>query len=421
MIDIKLLQKEIDFVIGKLQKRNVDEKILKQISLLINKRNNKLVELSNKQNHRNKITKEISIKRDNEEEKTALFKIASSKKEKISFLENEINVIQQKIEKILHFIPNLPLDIVPIGNSENQNQIIYENPNLGRGLVKKMIPHYEIGVSKNILDFTRASKLSGSRFVYFKNKGARLIRALENFMLDQHINNGYEEMITPLLVKESALFGTGQFPKFKEDVYKIENEDLYLISTAEISLTNYYNNEIINLEKPKKICGYTPCFRSEAGSAGRDTKGIIRTHQFNKVELVKIVSEEDALEEFEKTIKDAENILELLEIPYRKIILCTGDLGFSSQITYDLELWLPSEQRYREVSSISYFGDFQGRRAKIRYKSPNGKNQFAHTINGSGLAIDRVIAALLEIYQNEDGSIDIPNKLQPYMKDIKQI
>ena len=275
-------------------------------------------------------------------------------------------------------------------------------------------------LKKNILDFQRAVKISGSRFVFFKNEGALLVRALESFMLDVHCKNGYTEIIPPLIVSSKAMIGAGQFPKFKDDVYKIESEDSYLISTAEIPLTNYYYNEIIDLSLPIKFVSYTPCFRSEAGASGKDTKGLIRSHQFNKVELVKFTNKQDGFLEFEKTIQDAESILIKLEIPYRKILLCSGDTGFSSSITYDLELWIPSEQKYREVSSISYINDFQARRAKIRYKDEKGKNVFAHTINGSGLAIDRVVAAILEIYQNDNNTITVPKELVSYMRGMKE-
>lgn len=421
MLDIKLLQKDIDFVIEKLKSRNVDKEILQKISTFINSRNRIISELGALQHKRNSVTKEIAILSISKEESKPLVSEAMHLKQAITKLEEEINQYQKKIEKILYFIPNIPSELTPIGNDENDNKIIEVFDKLGRGLVKAKKAHYEIGVEKDILDFVRAVKISGSRFVFFKKEGAQLVRALENFMLDVHIKNGYVELLPPLIVNQSAMYGTGQLPKFKEDLYKIDNEQAYLISTAEIPLTNYYYDEIINLEQSRNFCAYTPCFRSEAGSAGKDTKGLIRSHQFNKVELVKITSKKDALKEFDKTVADAELILKLLEIPYRRIVLCTGDLGFSSKITYDLELWLPSEQRFREVSSISYFGDFQARRAKIRYKDKDGKSYYAHTINGSGLAIDRVIAALLEIYQNDDGSIEIPKVLVPYMSNKKKI
>ncbi|MGL5357538.1 MAG: serine--tRNA ligase [Metamycoplasmataceae bacterium] len=419
MLDIKKIQKEIDVVIEELKKRKISKDILLSLSNRINERNKIIKELSDIQHKRNTITKEISLNKDDKEKQKEFFERASRKKELILKLEKELSKLEEDLQEELYYIPNILNSNVPLGNDENDNIVIFEKDKLGRGLVNNIVPHYEIATQKNILDIPRGVKISGTRFLFYKGIGARLIRALENFMLDENIKAGYEELLPPLIVKSLALKGTGQLPKFKEDVFKIENEDLYLISTAEIPITNYYNDEILNLEKPIKFTAYSPCFRSEAGSSGKDTKGLIRTHQFNKVEIVKIVNKDQAFEEFEKTILDSERILELLEIPYRKILLCSGDTGFSSSITYDLELWLPSEQRYREVSSISYFSDFQARRAKIRYKDNDGNIQVAHTINGSALAIDRVFAALLEIYQNKDGSISIPEKLYPYMNGIK--
>lgn len=416
MLDSKLIQKNINYVIEKLKTRNVDEVLLKNLSQNINERNKLIFKLNEKQKEKNSISSLLSSNKNSE-----LLVKALKVKNEIKEIETQIEKYQKQLDEILPIIPNIPLDIVPIGQNENDNKEIIKKDSLGRGLVKNIKPHYVIAVEKDIVDFERGTKLSGSRFAIFKNEGARLIRALENFMLDIHTKNGYTEFLPPVMVKSNILFGTGQLPKFKEDLFKIENEDLWMIPTAEVPVTNYFNDEIIDLSKPKKMTSYTLCFRSEAGSGGKDTRGLIRSRQFNKVEMVKITSKEDAMKEFESCVRDAENILELLEIPYRKIVLCTGDLGFSSSITYDLELWLPSEQRFREVSSISYFGDFQARRAKIRYKNENNKIEFAHTINGSGLAIDRVFAALIEQYQNEDGSIDIPQVLIPYMNGIEKI
>lgn len=416
MLDIKLLQKNIDYIISKLKSRNIDKDLLNDLSETINKRNKLIFLLNEEQEKKNKISKELANNRNQE----TLDK-ASEIKKNIKSLENEIELFQNKLDQILPQIPNIPIDFVPLGYSEDDNVEVARYENLGRGLVKDVIPHYEIGLEKGMIEFERATKMSGSRFVLFKNEGARLVRALENMMIDVHTSNGYEEILPPVLINSKMLFGTGQLPKFEHDLFKIEGEDLWLIPTAEVPLTNYYNNEIIDLEKTKKFTAYTLCFRSEAGSSGKDTKGLIRSRQFNKVEIIKITNEENALSEFESCVKDAEKILQLLEIPYRKVLLCTGDLGFSSSITYDLEIWLPSEQKFREVSSISYFGDFQARRAKIRYKNKDGKVKYAHTINGSGLAIDRVIAVLLEQYQNKDGSIDIPNALKPYISNNSNI
>ena len=417
MLDIKLIQKNIDFVIEKLKSRQVDEQLLKHLSKIIKERNILMTEHSKLSEQKNIISKELP-KSNNKEE---LLKQANEVKKAIQEIEIKIKNYQDQLDQLLPTLPNLPLDQVPIGQDETNNVVIEKHEDLGRGLVRKLKPHYEIAIEKNLIDFPRAAKLSGSRFVFFKNKGALLVRALENFMLDFHIKNGYEEILPPLLVNSNTLFGTGQLPKFSEDLFKINDEDLWLIPTAEVPLTNYYNNEIIDLSIPVKFCAYTPCFRSEAGSSGKDTKGLIRSRQFNKVEMVKITNQNDALKEFELCVQDAQKILELLEIPYQKILLCSGDLGFSSKITYDLELWLPSEQRFREVSSISYFGDFQARRAMIRYRNENNKTEYAHTINGSGLAIDRIIAAILEIYQNEDGSIDIPKVLIPFFNGITKL
>lgn len=412
MLDIKLIQKNVDYVIEKLQTRNVDKVLLKSLSKIINERNKLIFKLNEVQEKRNIISSKLSKNQKDVE----LLKEAGQIKKEIKELEDKVNSFQEELDKILPILPNIPHEDTPVGNDEENNKEISKHENLGRGLVKNVKPHYEIAVEKGIVDFERGAKISGTRFAIFKNKGAELIRALENFMLDIHTKNGYEEFLPPVLVNTNTMYGTGQLPKFKDDLFKVESENLWMVPTAEVPLTNYFNNEIIDLSKPKKLTAYTLCFRSEAGSGGKDTRGLIRSRQFNKVELVKIVSKQDAKKEFDLCVKDAENILQLLEIPYRKIILCTGDLGFSSSLTYDLELWLPSEQRFREVSSISYFGDFQGRRAKIRYKNNEGKIEIAHTINGSGLAIDRVFACLLEQYQNKDGSIDIPNVLKPYLK-----
>ena len=416
MLDSKLLQKNIDYVIEKLKSRNVNSDLLTELSQNIQNRNSLLFELSKLQEKRNVLNSQLSKNRSEEN-----LKQANELKKQIQEIEKKVDEYQIKLDELLPTLPNIPLDVVPVGSDENDNQVILVKDKIGRGLVKALKPHYEIGIEKDLMDFTRATKISGSRFVIFKNKGAMLVRALESLMLDLHIKNGYEEILPPVLVNTNTMFGTGQLPKFKEDLFKVENEDLWLIPTAEVPVTNYYNNEIIDLSKPKKMTSYTLCFRSEAGSGGKDTKGLIRSRQFNKVEMVKITSKDDAMKEFELCVEDAQKVLEILEIPYRKIILCTGDLGFSSSITYDLELWLPSEQRFREASSISYFGDFQARRAKIRYYNQDKKTKFAHTINGSGLAIDRVIAAILEQYQNEDGSIDIPKALIPYMNGIEKL
>ena len=418
MLNLKEVVNNIELVKNKLKTRGFNVNAINVINNLAISRTNLMVELQNLEFNRNKISKEIGIIRNKGGNATDLLKKVVNVKsliENIKIKEKEVN---SKIENKLLYVPNLPLDIVPIGSSENDNVEIKEHI-LGRGKIKDVIPHYDIGIKKEILDFKRTVKISGSRFWSYKGKGAKLLRAIQSFMLDEHTKNGYLEFIPPLIVNDNIMIGTGQLPKFKDDLFKLEGRKSYLIPTAEVPLTNLYSNEIIDLSKSKMFTAFTPCFRAEAGSGGKDMKGLIRSHQFYKVEVVKITSKEDLEEEFNKTLNDCKNIIKKLELSYREIMLCTADLGFSSERTIDLEIWIPSENRYRETSSVSSFGDFQCRRAKIRYKDKNGNNQYAYTINGSGLAIDRVIATILEIYQNKDGTITIPKVLVPYMGEEK--
>ncbi|WP_025755165.1 serine--tRNA ligase [Mycoplasmopsis cricetuli] len=416
MLDIKYVLKNPEIVKKLLKKRGFDLKIFDNYLELISYRGQVMFESQRKKNELSMLSKEFGKLKNNFKELEILkTKIALIKQQEQKLTE-KANNLNDDILKIGATIPNLPLDEIPFGVDENDNVLIQEHSNLGRGKITNVISHYEIAKKLDILDIERAVKLAGSRFVIYKNTGAKLVRALISFMLDLHISKGYIEFATPVLVKSPILYGTGQLPKFEEDLFKLTQDDFYLIPTAEVTLTNYYNNEIIDLTTPFKATAYTECFRSEAGSSGKDTKGIIRQHQFKKVELVKVTSEIDALKEYNLMVQDAKEVLEKLEIPYREILLCTGDMGFGSRKTIDLELWLPSEQRYREVSSISYMGDFQARRAMIRYKDSNGNNKYAHTMNGSGLAIDRVIASILELYQNPDGTISIPKVLIPYMQ-----
>ncbi|ENY53799.1 Seryl-tRNA synthetase [Metamycoplasma alkalescens 14918] len=416
MIDLKYLLRNKEEVTKKLATRNFDHSLLEAIYSLGEKRNKLIHNLEILQAKRNSLSEEIGIKKRRKENCDTLMEEVNQVKKEIEIIEDQTNKIFLEVEQLRLQIPNIPYDDVPVGLDEESNLCINEYPNLGRGLVENVLPHYEIATKLDIVDFTRATKLAKSRFVLYKNDGAKLIRALENFMLDTHLKNGYKEIMPMHLVNSTMLYGTAQLPKFADDLFKIENSDLWLIPTAEVPITNYHYDEILNLENPIKYVAYTKCFRSEAGSGGKDTKGLIRQHEFHKVELVKFVSEEGALVEWKKTVDDAKLILQLLEIPFREILLCTGDLGFGSAKTIDLELWIPSEQRYRETSSISIYKDFQAIRAKIRYKTKDNKTKYAYTINGSGLAIDRVVAAILENYQNKDGSINIPKVLIPYMQ-----
>jgi seryl-tRNA synthetase (EC 6.1.1.11) len=417
MIDIKLIRENPNFVKERLKTR--DESYLKLID--------RLLEIDEE---RRKIIKEVESLRAERNEKSKLFPILKKEGkdtteiqqrvkqigEIIKNLEDKLQEIENEFNSILYYIPNLPAPDVPVGKDENDNVEIrrWGEP---RKFNFEPLSHYEIGEKLGILDFERGAKLSGSRFTVMFKEAARLERALINFMLDVHIKqHGYTEVWTPALVKPEILFGTGQLPKFKDDLYKIEDEDLYLIPTAEVTLTNLHADEILSEEDlPKYYTAYTPCFRKEAGSHGKDVKGILRQHQFDKVELVKIVKPEDSYNELEKLVNEAERILQLLEIPYRVVLLCTGDMGFSAAKTYDIEVWIPSQNRYREISSCSNTEDFQARRAKIRYKDKDGKNHYVHTLNGSGLAVGRTLIAIMENYQKPDGTFEIPKVLKDYL------
>lgn len=421
MLDLKYILNNKNYIIKKLSTRNYDISNIEKIVKLIEKRNQLIFKLEKLLAKKNELSQEIGIQKRNKKNPEKLINEVNLLKEEIDKIELKADKSINKVNELVLQIPNIPYDDVPIGHSDLDNVVMKEHPTLGRGLVKNVEPHYDIATKLDIIDFSRAVKLAQTRFVLYKKEGAALIRALENFMLDTHIKNGYEEIMPPHIVNSKMLYGTGQLPKFKEDLFKLEGNDLWLIPTAEVPVTNYHYDEILDLSKPKKYVAYTKCFRSEAGSGGRDTRGIIRQHEFHKVELVKVVKQEDGMTEWEKMVNDAKNILELLEIPYREVMLSTGDIGFSSAKTIDLELWIPSEEKYRETSSISICNDFQARRAKIRYRNDEGKTTYAYTMNGSGLAIDRVMAAILENYQNSDGSISIPKVLIPYMNGLEKI
>lgn len=421
MLDLKYILNNKNYIIKKLSTRNYDISNIEKIVKLIEKRNQLIFKLEKLLAKKNELSQEIGIQKRNKKNPEKLINEVNLLKEEIDKIELKADKSINKVNELVLQIPNIPYDDVPIGHSDLDNVVIKEHATLGRGLVKNVEPHYDIATKLDIIDFSRAVKLAQTRFVLYKKEGAALIRALENFMLDTHIKNGYEEIMPPHIVNSKMLYGTGQLPKFKEDLFKLQDNDLWLIPTAEVPVTNYHYDEILDLSKPKKYVAYTKCFRSEAGSGGRDTRGIIRQHEFHKVELVKVVKQEDGMTEWEKMVNDAKNILELLEIPYREVMLSTGDIGFSSAKTIDLELWIPSEEKYRETSSISICNDFQARRAKIRYRNDEGKTTYAFTMNGSGLAIDRVMAAILENYQNSDGSISVPKVLIPYMNGLEKI
>lgn len=335
--------------------------------------------------------------------------------DKTKELDKEVAEIEDKIEDLLLGIPNIPHESVPDGKDDSANVEIRK---VGEVPFKnfKEKAHWELGDELGILDFERAGKITGSRFTVYKGLGARLERSVINFMLNTHVDNGYTEVMTPFMVNRRAMTGTGQLPKFEEDLFAVNAKDYFLIPTAEVPVTNLHSGEILNVEEvPKNYVAYTACFRKEAGAAGRDTKGLIRQHQFNKVELVKLVQPENSYEELDKLLANAESILKKLELPYRVVKLCTGDLGFSAAMTYDIEVWMPSYGRYVEISSCSNFEDYQARRANIRMRNADNKPVFVHTLNGSGLAVGRTVAAILENCQQEDGSIKVPDVLQSYM------
>ena len=356
----------------------------------------------------------------------SLFEKSKEISKKIENLSKKQKIIKNELDNLLSSIPNLPLDEVPVGKDENDNIEVTKSGEI-KDFKFKPLSHYELGEKLNMLDFDLATKTTGSRFVFVKDKLAALERAISNFMIDTHIQkNGYTEISPPLMATDETMFGTGQLPKFENDQFEIKfddkNDRKFLIPTAEVILTNMVKNQIIDKKKlPMRLVASTPCFRKEAGSYGKDTKGMIRQHQFYKVELVSIVENNQCMQELERMTECATKILDDLKLPYRKIILCTGDMGFGAEKTYDLEVWLPSENKYREISSCSSCGSFQARRMKARYKNNDNNIEFVGTLNGSGLAVGRTLIAILENYQLEDGSIIIPEVLKPYMGNIDKI
>ena len=421
MLDIKMIRQNVAMVKEKLATRNVDEAKINEFVALDEKRRAELVKVEELKKLRNDVSGEIAQLKRNKE--NADDKIAQMKKvgEEIKALDEQIAKIDEELTAIATTLPNLPHESTPIGKDEDDNVEVRRHGTV-REFDFEAKPHWEIAENLGILDFERGAKVSGSRFVFYKGLGARLERAIYNFMLDEHGKEGYTEVIPPYIVNSHSMFGTGQFPKFKEDVFQLANTDLTLIPTAEVPLTNYYNGEILEeADLPVYFTALSPSFRSEAGSAGRDTRGLIRLHQFNKVEMVKLTKPEESYNELEKMTQNAENILQKLNLPYRVVALSTGDMGFSAAKTYDLEVWIPAQDAYREISSCSNCEDFQARRAMIRYRDENGKVQYVHTLNGSGLAVGRTVAAILENYQNEDGSVTIPEVLVPYMGGVTVI
>lgn len=424
MLDLKILREKKDWVIERLRTRGGDYPV-EEVLALDEKRRSLLQEVERLRHERRVKSEEIGrLKREGKNEMAKV--LAEEVKllgEHLKNLEDNLRETEKALWDKLARIPNIPHESVPLGASDKDNVVIkkYGEPPSFPFPPK---PHWELGEALGIFDFERAAKITGSRFTVYYREGALLERALINFMLDLHVKkHKYLEVLPPFIVNETSMYGTGQLPKFKEELFKLEDWDYYLIPTAEVPVTNLHRDEILPEEiLPLYYTAYTPCFRAEAGAHGKDIKGIVRQHQFNKVELVKFVTPETSYEELESLLLDAEEVLQLLELPYRVVVLCTGDLGFAAAKTYDIEVWSPGQNRYIEISSCSNFEDFQARRANIRYRPKGGgKPRFVHTLNGSGLAVGRTLMALLENYQQEDGSVIIPKALRPYTGGLEKI
>ncbi|MGG3510078.1 serine--tRNA ligase [Paenibacillus lautus] len=423
MLDVKILRSEYSRVEEALKNRGKSLDLIADFPKLDARRRELLQESESLKNRRNTVSAEVAKLKKNRENADDLILEMRQVSDQIKAMDEEVRELEASISELTLAIPNIPHESVPVGASEE------ENVEIRRWSEQKAFDfepkaHWELAQNLSILDFEAGAKVTGSRFTFYKGLGARLERALISFMMDLHSDkHGYEEMLPPYIVNRDSLYGTGQLPKFEEDLFKISDTDYYLIPTAEVPVTNYHREEILNSEDlPKYYVAYSSCFRSEAGAAGRDTRGLIRQHQFNKVEMVKIVHPETSFDELEKMTADAERVLQLLNLPYRVMALCTGDMGFGSMKTYDLEVWLPESGVYREISSCSNIGDFQARRANIRFRpEPKSKPEFVHTLNGSGLAVGRTVAAILENYQQADGSVVIPEVLRPYMGNVSII
>ncbi|GGG26322.1 serine--tRNA ligase [Paenibacillus abyssi] len=423
MLDIKLLRNDFGKVEQALGNRGASLDIIAKFPALDTKWRELLQQTEELKSRRNTVSQEVAKLKKSGGDAEALIVEMREVGDRIKELDEEVRTVEAEIKELTYAIPNVPHESVPVGSSEEENVEIRRvgEPAIFDFEVKA---HWDIAQELGILDFEAAAKVTGSRFVFYRGLGARLERALISFMMDLHSDqHGYEELLPPYLVNRDSLVGTGQLPKFEEDLFKVADTDYYLIPTAEVPVTNLHREEILSADElPKYFVAYSSCFRSEAGSAGRDTRGLIRQHQFNKIELVKLVKPEESYAELESLTANAEKVLQLLGLPYRVLTLCTGDMGFTSAKTYDLEVWLPHSGMYREISSCSNFEDFQARRAGIRYRQDaKSKPEFVHTLNGSGLAIGRTVAAILENYQQADGSVVIPEVLRPYMGNIEAI
>jgi seryl-tRNA synthetase len=422
MLDLSFVRDNLELVKEKMRERGLTE-ILGDFESLDGERRRLLMEVEGRKARRNKVSDEIASLKKQKLDASALIAEMKPLSNEIQELDEQAKACDERLREVLRLVPNVPHASVPVGHSAADNQEVrrWGQP---RQFDFEPQAHWDLGPALGILDFERATKIAGARFAVYVGVGAKLERALANFMLDMHTReHGYTEILPPFVVNSASLFGTGQLPKFKEDLFKLEGTDYWLIPTAEVPVTNLYRDEVLDVEKlPVKHCAWTACFRSEAGSYGKDTRGIIRQHQFQKVELVKFALPENSYDELERLTRDAEEVLQRLELPYRVISLCTGDLGFSSAKTYDLEVWLPSAREYKEISSCSNFEAFQARRANLRFRrGKSGKTELLHTLNGSGLAVGRTWVAIIENYQQADGSVIVPTALRPYLDGMERI
>ncbi|HUJ68178.1 MAG TPA: serine--tRNA ligase [Syntrophorhabdales bacterium] len=421
MLDPKLIRERPEAVRESLKKRGVQFD-LEKLMVLDEKRRDLIKAVEAMKNERNVTSDEIAkLKKSGADAGDRIERLRTLGK-RIEEMEQQLRAVETEWEMLSLEIPNIPHESVPLGTGDEQNEVVRlwgEKP----AFSFEPVPHWDLGEKLDILDFKRAAKITGSRFTLYKANGALLERSLINFMLDLHVReHGYTEVLPPFMVNRESMTGTGQLPKFEEELFKLGDPDYFLIPTAEVPVTNIFRDEILKEgDLPIKYCAYTPCFRKEAGAHGKDTRGLTRQHQFNKVELVKFANPEDSYAQLEGLLLDAEDVLKKLNIHYRVSLLCTGDLGFSSAKTYDIEVWLPGQGIYREISSCSNFEDFQARRAKIRYKTAKGKTEYVHTLNGSGLAIGRTVMAVMENCQGPDGSITVPDALRPYMHGLTKI
>ncbi len=422
MLDLNFVRDNLELVKQKMRDRGLTE-ILGDFESLDRERRRVLREVEGRKARRNRVTDEIASLKKQKQDASALIAEMKPLSNEIQELDEQAKACDERLREVLRLVPNVPHSSVPVGSSSADNQEIrrWGQP---RRFDFEPQAHWDLGPALGILDFERATKITGARFAVYSGVGAKLERALANFMLDLHTReHGYTEILPPFVVNSASLFGTGQLPKFKEDLFHLEGTDYWLIPTAEVPVTNLYRDEVLEAENlPVKHCAWTACFRSEAGSYGKDTRGIIRQHQFQKVELVKFTLPENSYDELERLTHDAEEVLQRLELPYRVVTLCTGDLGFSSAKTYDLEVWLPAAGEYKEISSCSNFEAFQARRANLRFRrGKSGKTELLHTLNGSGLAVGRTWVAIIENYQQADGSVIVPTALRPYLDGLERI